>query len=270
MAEPVGQPNQTKKPVATRSPSYPYVSLREALEKAEAFRVKEGRNAAQREVGVTHWGYKAKSSGGKQTLGALRSFGLMEPEGPMKLTEAALRVLLDKREVSPERDALVRKMALLPAIHKRLWERYRTDLPSDGNLRHSLIFDEGFNENTVDDFIKEYKATLEYAGLKEGGNMPPEGEEQAENSPEGGEMEVPATTPKGHHPPPPAVPPPPAHRSPTPRPDAGGLLPVTFPLPGDNSLEIRLRSKMSKADFERLKPILIALLEMSVVETEQG
>lgn len=264
MTEPVSEVTQgTKKPIPTRSPSYPFVNLKEALAKAEAFRLKEGRNAAQREVGVVHWGYKAKSSGGKQTLAALRAFGLMEPEGPMKLTEAALRVLLDKREVSPERDALVRKMALLPPIHKRLWERYHTDLPSDASLKHSLIFDEGFNENTVDEFIKEYKATIEYAGLMESGSMPSEGEEPEENPPGESAMDRPAIpTPKVHTPPPAAVPA-------APTANTGGLLPVTFPLPGDNSLEIRLRSKMSKADFDRLKPILIALLEMSVVEAEQ-
>lgn len=48
--------------------------------------------------------------------------------------------------------------------------------------------------------------------------------------------------------------------------EAGGLAPVTFPLSGDNALEIRLRSKISKAEFERLKAVLISLLELSVVE----
>jgi hypothetical protein len=204
MTEPVTETPTTKKPMATRSPSYPYIDLKEALAKAEAFRLKEGRNSAQREVGVVHWGYGSKSSGGKQTLGALRSFGLMEPEGPMKLTENALRVILDKRDPSPERDALLRKMALLPAIHKRLWERYGNDLPSNESLRHSLIFDEGFNENTVDDFIKEYKATIGYVGLSDSGMMPPEGEEQGENPPGGTVMEMPSAPPaaKSHNPPP--------------------------------------------------------------------
>jgi hypothetical protein len=266
MSEPVTEATDSKKRAATRSPSYPYVDLKTALAKAEAFRLKEGRNSASFEVAAHHFGYKPKSSGGKQTLGALRAFGLMEPEGPVKLTEDALRVLLDKREVSPERDALLRKMALLPPMHKRLWDLYHAELPSDGNLEHWLIFQAGFNENVVADFVQEYKATIEYAGLKESGSMPPEGEEP-EKTPTGGTtMELPASaTPRGPNPPPP---PPPAATPLAPKAGGGGLLPVTFPLPGDNSLEIRLRSKMSKADFERLKPILIALLEMSVVETE--
>jgi len=46
------------------------------------------------------------------------------------------------------------------------------------------------------------------------------------------------------------------------------LPPVTFPLPRGNALEIRLRSKISQAEFERLQPILMGLLQMAVVEEE--
>lgn len=257
MTEPAdAQPNQPKRLAPTRSPSFPYVDLKVALEKAETFRQKEGRNAASFEIAVANWGYSPKSSGAKQTVAALRAFGLLDPEGPVKLTDVAIRVLMDKRDPSPEREALIRKLALNPSMHKRLWDRYGVNLPSDANLRHSLIFDDGFNENAVEDFIEEYKATIAFAKLMESDTMPPAGEEQHETTPPGGAMEQPLAPPsRGQAPPPPAS-----------MIGGSGLPPVTFPLPGDNALEIRLRSKMSKADFDRLKPILVALLEMSVVE----
>ncbi len=263
MSEPIANATKTavKKPPPPRSPAYPFIPLGPALERARAVYSEEGRNAARPEVIVSHWRYSAKSSGGKQTLSALRQFGFLEGEGSVRLTDAALRILLDDREDSPDRQRLIRQAALRPQIHRRLWDRYRTSLPSEANLRHILIFDEGFNENSVSDFIREYRATIEFARLAESDSMPPEGEEQAENPPGGGDMGdvFTAPNPNVQNPPPP---PPPKTGG------GGGLLPVTFPLPGDNSLEIRLRSKMSKADFERLKPILIALLEMSVVEAE--
>lgn len=263
MTEPVtGTPQPPKRPTPTRSPSFPYISLSEALQKAEVFRQKEGRNAASFEVGVSHWRYSPKSSGAKQTVAALRAFGLLEPEGPLKLTETALRVLMDKREPSPERDELIRKLALAPSMHKRLWERYGLQLPSHANLRHALIFTDGFNENSVGDFIKEYEETIKFARLSESVSMPPEVEEPEENQLSGGAIHQP-------HIPPPAPPEAGGKQPPPPPPSffkEGALPPVTFPLPGDNALEIRLRSKMSKADFDRLKPILVALLEMSVVE----
>lgn len=265
MTEPMAEASQgAKRAAPTRSPSYPYVDLKTALEKAEAFRLKEGRNPASLEVAAGHWGYSPKSSGAKQTAGALRAFGLLDPEGAVKLTEVALRVLLDKREPSPERDDLLRKIALNPPMHKRLWERYGLNLPSHANLRHHLIFDFGFNENAVDDFIKEYKATVEFAKLRESGSMPSEGEEREENSLSGGPMHPPSYAPPAQG----NVPPTQGNQpfSSPPLIAAGSLPPVTFPLSGDNALEIRLRSKISKAEFERLKSVLISLLELSVVE----
>jgi hypothetical protein len=268
MTEPVADtPLTPKRNAPTRSPSFPYVSLKEALEKAEVFRLKEGRNAASFEVGVSHWRYSPKSSGAKQTVAALRAFGLFDPEGPLKLTDTALRVLMDKREPSPEREGLIRRLALNPPMHKRLWERYGVHLPSHANLRHALIFDDGFNENAVEDFIEEYKATIEFARLAESGSMPPEDEERDENPSSGGAMQQPQYTPPAAAPPPaPSV----ARQSTPPQAPsvfAGGTLPpVTFPLSGDNALEIRLRSKISPAEFNALKPVLMALLELSIVD----
>jgi hypothetical protein len=267
MTEPVAETSQTpKRNPPTRSPSFPYVDLKEALEKAELFRLKEGRNAASFEVGVSHWRYSPKSSGAKQTVAALRAFGLLDSEGPLKLTDTALRVLMDKREPSPEREGLIRKLALNPPMHKRLWERYGVHLPSHANLRHALIFDDGFNENAVEDFIKEYKATIEFARLAESGSMPSEDEERDENPSSGGVMQQPQYTPPTAAP---SAPPVPRQSTAPPVPPvfAGATLPpVTFPLSGDNALEIRLRSKISPAEFNALKPVLMALLELSIVD----
>src|SRR3954452_16984189 len=107
-----------------RSPSFPFISLREALERARAFYEAEQRNAARPETAAAHWGYSPKSSGGKQTIAALRAFGLLEGDTLVKLSGRALRILLDDREGSEERSRLVQQAALMPPIHARLWERY--------------------------------------------------------------------------------------------------------------------------------------------------
>ena len=246
-----------KKPPPPRSPAYPFIGLETALERAETFRRAENRNPTRSEVAASHWGYSAKSSGGRQTLSALRQYGLLEGEGTVKLTDVALRILLDTREESPERQQLIRQVALRPPIHRRLWESYGAELPSDATLRHVLIFEHGFNENVVTDFMREYRATVTFARLAESASMPSEGEEQRETTPQGGAMEPPAPAPaRGYNPPPASII------------SGGGLPPVTFPLSGDNALEIRLRSKIPKAEFDLLKPVLMALLELSVVEKE--
>jgi hypothetical protein len=155
-----------------RSPAYPALNLKSAIEKAYGFYRAEGRNAAALAVGLRHWGYSEKSGSGLKALAALKSFGLLEVTGSgssqrIKLSDLALRIVLDEREDSPERAKALAAAALQPKIHRKLWELWGTDLPSHGNIRHHLIFEEKFNENFVDDFIKEYRSSIAYANLHE-------------------------------------------------------------------------------------------------------
>jgi hypothetical protein len=201
-----------------RSPSFPFVSLPDALERARAFYEKEHRHETEPEVAVRHWGYSPRSSGGNQTLAALRAFGLLEMagEGKVRLTERAVRILLDEREESPERGQLLRQAALSPALHSRIWERYKGVLPSDATLRLYLVADEGFNERSVDEFIAELKETLEHAGIE---TAPAERRTEA--------------------PPPPQVP--------------AEVDPVSFPLLDGNAVEFRIRRKISPEEAEDLR-----------------
>lgn len=155
-----------------RSPAYPALNLKAAVEKAYDFYRAEGRNSAALPVTLRHWGYSEKSGSGLKALAALKSFGLVEVSGSgdsqrIKLSDLALRIILDDREDSPERLKAAAVAALRPKIHKKLWNLWRAEMPSHGNIRHHLIFEEKFNENFVDEFIKEYKSTLEYANVSD-------------------------------------------------------------------------------------------------------
>jgi hypothetical protein len=205
-----------------RSPSFPFVSLPDALERARAFYDKEHRHETEPEVAARHWGYSPRSSGGNQTLAALRAFGLLEMvgEGKVRLTERALRILLDEREESPERGQLLRQAALSPALHSRIWERYKGVLPSDATLRLYLVADEGFNERSVDEFIAELKETLEHAGI--------------ETAPAERRMA--------------------ASKAQTPPPQVSAEVdPVSFPLLDGNAVEFRIRRKISPEEAEDLR-----------------
>ncbi len=165
------------KPKKMRSPAYPGISLEIALKRAKGLYDKERRNQVAFPVAVSYWGFGAKSSGGLLSVAALKSFGLLEDieRGPggriVKLTDLALRILLDERPNSAERIELVKQAALRPKIHALLWRKFHAELPSDSNLKHVLIFDYKFNENTVEEFIKEYKETIRFAGLTESDNV---------------------------------------------------------------------------------------------------
>jgi hypothetical protein len=154
-----------------RSPAYPALNLKTAIEKAYDFYKAEGRNTAALPVTLEHWGYSKRSGSGLKALAALKSFGLIEVTGSgdsqrVKLSDLALRIILDDREDSPDRAKAVAAAVLQPKIHKKLWNLWGSEMPSHGNIRHHLIFDEKFNEHFVDDFIKEYKSSIDYANVR--------------------------------------------------------------------------------------------------------
>jgi hypothetical protein len=162
-----------KKPRQGRSPAFPFISLGKAIEKAEALRVAEGgrpKHFSPRAAIAKAWDMGEKTGPTKQTIAALGYFGLFEFQGASedrgaRLTETALHILLDKQPVSPERDALIQKVALIPAIHRELWTKWKAELPSDPTLETFLVRDKGFSEDGAKDLIEEYKATLAFAKL---------------------------------------------------------------------------------------------------------
>jgi hypothetical protein len=149
-----------------RSPSFPFISLGEAVGRARTLLEVERRNAAEPAKVVRHWGYSPHSSGGHQTIAALRAFGLLEGGGTVRLTDIAVHIL-GEPEGSPERNDLLRRAALAPPVHERLWRQYRQDLPPDGALASYLTVELGFNPGTIDGFIRCYRQTLADANLLE-------------------------------------------------------------------------------------------------------
>jgi hypothetical protein len=163
---------ETKRAKQGRSPAYPNLSIEEALEKAQALHDAEGTYAVPMPSAFAAWGYGTKSSGGRATRAALRYYGLISIEGDreagkVQLTEDARRVLLDNREDQSEKKALVKKMALAPAIHEKLVEKFPQGIKSDATVEHYLVFEEGYNQKAAGEIIKEFKATAHYAGLFE-------------------------------------------------------------------------------------------------------
>jgi len=232
------------KKVTTRSPSFPYIPLREAIDRAQQIYDAARAHPARLEAVASHWGYSVKSSGARQTISALRQFGLIEGEGSVKLTPLALKILFSEE---PERSALVKEAALAPPSHMLLWNRYGTSLPNEKNLRMYLVLEEGFNENSVYDFLKEYRATISYAQLREADMMPPADEGYDEAS-SGGAMQ------QQERPVDEKVAPPPVEHRRSPL-VTSEVEPVTFPLLDGNAVELRLRRKIDPEEVEDLRAV---------------
>jgi hypothetical protein len=158
------------KKLRTRSPAYPYLDLRTALDKAATLWKAEGRHPAVVNVVMHHWGYKEDSSTGHSCMAALKKYGLIELDGmgenkQVRLSNLALAILLDENPDSPDRLDALRTAAMGPRIHAELWERYGAALPSDQSLKRYLVLEKSFNEAAVDELLSEYKQTINFAGL---------------------------------------------------------------------------------------------------------
>ncbi len=162
---------EKRKPVG-RSPAYPSVSLAAALEKVSAQYEAEGKYPTPLPSAFSAWGYSPKSSGGRDVRASLRYFGLITVEGEgdlakVKLTEDALRVITDKREDQSEKHAIIRRLALNPTAHKKLWAKFPDGIKSEPTAVHYLQWEEGFNESAATALIAEFKETASFARLHE-------------------------------------------------------------------------------------------------------
>lgn len=153
-----------------RGPSYPFIDLKAAVERAHAFFENEGRAAAPILAAVAHWGYAEKSSGGKQTVSALIQYGLMRDEGSseqrkVSLTRLAYDILLSTPGSRDHADAL-KRAARSPRIFMEVLTHYKdTGLPSDASLKHFLIADKELNVGAAETVIKHLRASIKYARL---------------------------------------------------------------------------------------------------------
>jgi len=171
MAEHIqGQPNGKRR---VRSPAYPGVSLKNAMDKAKV--VYKHEHAYEAAVGVVtgHWGYSLGAGPGNVALAALKHFGLLTEKGKgedrmVKLSQLALDVIQDEIPDSEDRKRSIQKAALTPTIYKAMWDKWGSPLPSDATIRTFLVRERSFNPASVDGLISDYKETLSFAKLDEG------------------------------------------------------------------------------------------------------
>lgn len=156
-----------------RSPNFPFITLEAAVARAKAFYEEERRGAAPVSRVAKHWRYSPSSSGLLQTIAAMKSYGLMVDEGTgqerkLRLTEMALRILLDSRSDSTERIELIKRAALNPSVSSEVHGNWPDGLPSDDTLNHSLIFERGFSPQNAMRAAKILKENQRFAELSRG------------------------------------------------------------------------------------------------------
>jgi hypothetical protein len=169
-ASPLSSPAETDKKARERSPNYPSIGLRRAIELAKIFWEHDRRQLVLVARAITNLGFGAKSSTGPLAISAMVKYGLFDTEGKgdtrrVRLTDLAISLL---NPSSQNADQLLKQAALMPGIHTKLWEKFGADGASEGTIRDYLTFDLHFTEQAANALIEEYLDTIRFARLVEG------------------------------------------------------------------------------------------------------
>ncbi|WP_192356970.1 hypothetical protein [Mesorhizobium mediterraneum] len=151
-----------------RSPSFPFISLRKAVERAKQVLDAHKREAARLATVAPTWGYAAKSSGLLQTVAALKQYGLIEDSGSgeerrIKLSDLGRRILTDERPGAKE--PALKEAARNPRLFAEYIDRWAGDFPDDRHCISELSLDRGFTPEAAKTFVKVLRITIKYAGI---------------------------------------------------------------------------------------------------------
>jgi hypothetical protein len=154
-----------------RSPNFPAITLKDAVERARTIFKEEGRNFAHEDTILGHWQYKPRSGGGWSVLAAVKSFGLVTQEGSgntsrYRVSDSALKLVMKSGdEHADERQDVLKDAALKPRIHRELWTTYSGTLPSNQTLEYELVSNWGFTPVAAKEFVPRFRETISYAAL---------------------------------------------------------------------------------------------------------
>lgn len=151
-----------------RSPSYPSISLKSAVERLAAMDEHFKRHPAPFAKAGLAWGMKVASSQASSTLAALKSFGLVEYEGSGNDLKVNVsddgRTYLRAQQENIKRDVL-RRVALKPKAIAKYWAEWGNPRPIDDVCLDELVLKAKFSQPGAQTFLKVYDATIAYAGL---------------------------------------------------------------------------------------------------------
>jgi hypothetical protein len=169
-----------------RSPNYPKFDLETAITKVGQVYQAEHTHPADREVIARDLGYTSLNGASMTTIGALNSYELLDSVGDqLKVSEDAVTIL-ELPKGHPERIEALLRRANAPKLFADLQQEFGDSLPSDVNLRHSLI-KRKFLPKGADEAIRVYRetkrfVTAEYQEYSE----PHAGKPEGESKPAGG------------------------------------------------------------------------------------
>jgi hypothetical protein len=122
-----------------RSPSYPSLSLPQAIDMVEKLHKANRTSVISRETAAKDMGYAGLTGRSLTVLAALAQFGLVERagKGDIKVSRRAVDILHSVDEA--DKAEAIQEAAFAPALFQQLRERFPEGVPSQNALRSYLI-----------------------------------------------------------------------------------------------------------------------------------
>ncbi|MGO8739386.1 hypothetical protein [Rhodoblastus sp.] len=170
-----------------RSPSFPNISLKVAIERLVAFEAFHKRTPVAPDRVGPAWDMKPGTSLTHQLLAALKAYGLIESQKGQGGVEVVIsnegRNYLRAQQEEVRRD-IVRRAALLPKQIQIYWERWGKERPNDAACLDELVIKASFSPEGADRFLRIYDETIRYAGLLDSDKIAEQSEVQDDLSDE--------------------------------------------------------------------------------------
>ena len=150
------------KPTRIQSPSYPYISLREAVGAVAKIEGRYRSSTLDRVDAAKLLGFTGVTGPSNMTLATLASFGLIEKagKGELRVTELARSILHPSSE--EEKKLALRQAASGPQLYQELRERFAdVAVPSEEGV-HTYLNRLGFNPTAVRPAAKAFLQTMSY------------------------------------------------------------------------------------------------------------
>ncbi len=161
---------------------YPFVTLEKALGRAKQLHDEAGDHEMLISDAFEIWGYSLKSSGGHQTIAALKMYGLLQDSGvkiqrKLAITDKGQQYFRDEREEALTE--LKREFAIGPKLIGALWRKWGDTPPADNIARSYLKIDCRLSDQAARSLLGIYKENLAFADLKGSGKVGGKDDEKA-------------------------------------------------------------------------------------------
>ncbi len=151
-----------------RSPAYPIIPLKDALQRLAEFEAHFKRSGARPEKVGDAWNIKARAYADR-IAAALRYYGLLDYQGQGGVRSIVVsdegRKYLRAQQEETKRE-LIHDAALRPKQIAKFWNDWGEDRPANAACLDELVLKNGFSVGGARDFLKVYDETISFADLQ--------------------------------------------------------------------------------------------------------